>query len=218
MGQVRGGRLFAVMVLAGAFATSLVAAGDALAETGSTELGATPPPPEPAPEAQPSPEAQPAPEAGEGALQSHVGALGSPDVQTRVTAVRALGDLRDPAAVAPLTQALRSDPNPEVRGWILRALGQINTPEARAAVIGSASSDADPRVRSLAAQIVPTAATPAPAPAAAAYPAPMYEPMPQPVAARTRDPNRGLRVAGWVMFGGSYGMAFMLGAIFIIFD
>jgi hypothetical protein len=195
-------------VIAGAV---VLVAGEALAEV---EFGAPPPPPEPA--AQPAEPAQAAPEGG--SIQVHVDALGAVDVQARVAAARALGDLRDPAAVAPLAQALRSDPSPDVRGWILRALGQINTPEARAAIIGAAANDADPRVRALAAQIVPTAATPAQPPLSTGYQAPLYEPMPQQPVRPPRDRNRTFRIAGWTVFGGSYGTAFLLGAVFMMVE
>lgn len=205
MEHARERRWFAVMgVIAGAV---VLVAGEARAEV---EFGA--PPPAETPEATPAP----APEAG--SIQTHVDALGAVDVQARVAAVRALGDLRDPAAVGPLAQALRADPSPDVRGWILRALGQINTPEARAAIIGAASNDADPRVRALAAQIVPTAATPAQPPASPGYQAPAYEAMPQQLARPPRDRNRALRIAGWTIFGGSYGTAFIMGTVFMMME
>jgi hypothetical protein len=210
MERARGGRRFAVLgLIAGAV---VLVAGEAFAEV---EFGAPPPAP-----GQATPEAQPEQAPPEAApIQAQIAALGSVDVQARVAAVRALGDLRDPAAVAPLAEALRSDPSADVRGWILRALGQINTPEARAAIIGAAANDADPRVRALAAQIVPTATTPTFPTPAPTYQAPMYEPTTQQQAARPpRDRNRTLRVAGWSIFGGSYGTAFLLGAVFMMFD
>jgi len=160
-------------------------------------------------------------------LEVHIAALRSLEPADRVSAIQALGESRDPGAVAPLSETLRSDPSAVVRGWAARALAQIGTAEANAAVAVAAQRDADERVRSLAAQLsgqasavtAPTAVmTPAPANAAGSPQAADVEAAgpsrtpPTPVQ-RTRRRGLGLIIAGWAAFGFSYMIAIMSGGI-----
>lgn len=86
--------------------------------------------------------------ASESTVQQHIQALGDPDVARRVSAARALGELRAAGAVPALSRALRGDASSELRGWALRALHQIGTPEARQAMT-VAREDSDERIRQL---------------------------------------------------------------------
>lgn len=69
------------------------------------------------------------------------------DPRTRATAARALGEMRDEAAVPALIQALK-DTNPEVRLSVVQALGRIG-PKAQGAVpaLRGMRADGDLRVR-----------------------------------------------------------------------
>ena len=64
----------------------------------------------------------------------------------RVAAARALGQLPDPASIAALASALRSDDFWGVRATAARALGQTRRDDARAALV-AAVDDKHPRVR-----------------------------------------------------------------------
>lgn len=108
-------------------------------------------------------------------LDQQLRALSDPNPATRLDAARALGELGDTAAVAPLVRVARGDPRPEVRGWALRSLQQLGTPEALATIREVAESDTDERVRALGNQLAaaaPAAPVPASAPAEAAAPVP----------------------------------------------
>ena len=63
----------------------------------------------------------------------------------RAQAARALGECKDPQAVAPLIKAL-TDPQPDVRFWAAWALGAIKDPRSAAPLI-AAFNDADAEVR-----------------------------------------------------------------------
>lgn len=160
-----------------------------------------------------------------------VAALRSPDPAARVAAIRALGDRREAAAVAPVTDLLRADPVPEVRGWAVRALDSIGTPEARAALASAAQDDPDERVRAVAARLAGVA----PAPGPQAGPASPFEAQPAPAPApavqqpyapyaayppaylhrRPSVPGRGLRIGGIVVTSVSYGLALIVGLALI---
>jgi hypothetical protein len=113
-----------------------------------------------------------APEQAPPSLDRLVRELVDTDPAVRLTAARALGELRNPAAVGPLIDTARSDPQPEVRGWALRALLDIGTPEAIETIRASATNDPDARVREIAVQYLPPGVTPGPVTAAPPQPAP----------------------------------------------
>ena len=95
---------------------------------------------------------------GQSSLATNLGNLESLDAATRLAAARALGELRDPAAVSALSRTLRSDPVPEVRAWCVQALNAIGTPDARSAITNAAQSDMSDRVRQLALSYCPECA------------------------------------------------------------
>jgi hypothetical protein len=160
--------------------------------------------------------------AEEAGVEQQIQALTALDPIERADAAQALGEAGDPSAVPALLQTLRSDPVAEVRGWAVRALHQIGTPEATAAVSGAARGDADERVRSLASRLsgvpaaVPSAFDGAPQPQAQLQ---TYTPYPETYgiqgqspyrhSGRARRPGFGLRLAGWITFGVTYGMSFL---------
>ncbi len=76
-----------------------------------------------------------------------IGKLKDGDPKTRSTAARALGEMREEAAVSALIQALK-DTDPRVRLSVVQALGRIG-PRAQAAVpaLKAMQTDGDPRVR-----------------------------------------------------------------------
>ena len=156
-------------------------------------------PPQPAAPAEPT-------------FEDRIRNLGALEVITRVNAARALGESGNPAAIPHLINSLRTDPSPEVRGWVVRALHHLNTPEAIGAITTAARHDADERVRSLAIQLVPTAAAPTvvQTPTYASPQAPIAIERTLPPRPR-REPGRGLRIAGWIIGGSSYGFSLMMG-------
>jgi hypothetical protein len=100
------------------------------------------------------------------AVAEQIARLLDQDPTARLEAARALGELGDPVAVAPLARTARADPHPEIRGWALRALHQIGTPEAVDVIRDVGSRDADQRVQGLAERLLADVDG-APAPASA---------------------------------------------------
>jgi HEAT repeat protein len=83
---------------------------------------------------------------------------GSPDRETGMAAIEALGALADPGALAVLLARL-ADPARGLRAVVVRALGpHAADPRVSAALARAAAEDADPLVRSLAARVVAPAA------------------------------------------------------------
>jgi hypothetical protein len=72
--------------------------------------------------------------------------VSGPDVPTAASAAVALGAPGNNAAVAPLSEALRSD-DPRLAMAAVRALGRVGTPPARAAIREAASSHPNATVR-----------------------------------------------------------------------
>lgn len=74
--------------------------------------------------------------------------LKEPDPRLRIKAVRALGQLKDPAAIEPLLGAL-ADGDPNVRAEIIEALGHSSDSRSMGAVLAELK-DPSPKVRSFA--------------------------------------------------------------------
>lgn len=80
-------------------------------------------------------------------MQTNLYQLTSADPGVRAAACLALGRLRAPASVAPLTRLLQQDGDPSVRESAARGLGLIADPSALTALEQAAQSDGDRDVR-----------------------------------------------------------------------
>ena len=205
-----------LIIVTGLLALGIGTAGSATAEEAAPE--------QPAAASSSAESAFGASSGGSQSIDQLLADLRSPDPNTRVAAIRALGQRREQAAVQPLMGLLRSDPLPEVRGWAVRALHDIGAPEGRAAIVTAAREDPDERVRAMAARLEGvTPAQPAPPPPARpvtqpAYAAPAYAPPPPPRPQRVRVPGRGLRLSGIITTSVTYGMALIIGLSLLSVD
>lgn len=85
------------------------------------------------------------------AVSPLIATLQDADPGVRAAAVRALGEIQDPAAIAALAQALQNDANPAVREMAAWALGQIEDAAAVTALGNALRTDREASVRKQAA-------------------------------------------------------------------
>jgi HEAT repeat protein len=81
---------------------------------------------------------------GQPAVKSLIGLLKDPDPEMRRVAVEQLGKIRHPEALAPLLTVLR-DPDPNVQWWAAWALGEMGSPAEEA--LRKLLRDPDPKVQ-----------------------------------------------------------------------
>jgi hypothetical protein len=193
------------------------AAAENEAETQTAEMAAPTPSEVPAPPEMAATAVAAPPAMDPAAEAQFIAQLQSPDARVRVRAIRGLGESRSPNAVEPLARIVRRDPIPEVRGWALRSLQAIGSHQSLAVVAQVAQSDPDERVRAMAARIAGVHASVPLVPTAAAQAADREAALVQ-VPVRPRVPGRGLRTAGWITTGVSYGLALIVGLAMVTVD
>jgi HEAT repeat protein/beta-lactamase regulating signal transducer with metallopeptidase domain len=105
------------------------------------------PNPDPSPEPKEDGEQGPAAQGRDRAVPALLGVVRDENVNVRLAAVQALGQLSDPRAIDALGEALRTDSDARVREAAASALGEIDSPRAVSALISALGSERVTAVR-----------------------------------------------------------------------